>query len=114
MPGPTVYLDLPENEVPCDAPATAAAEPDLQPADSEIAEENILADDSLEGRLEARDFFTYKDVNRQIKTLYTNRWLTGTVPCYSKKVLELKVGFPDGSIEYISPDDFDSIEVYFV
>ena len=113
MLGPSVYVDPPANEVPCDVPAAAAPEPDLQPARSELAEEIILAYDPREDRLEARDF-THKDVNRQVKALYTIGWHTGTVRFYNKKLLELKVDFLDGSIDYISPDDIDGIEVYFV
>ena len=112
VPRPFVYLDPPANEVPCDVPAAAALEPDLQPF-SEIAEENILADDSLDDRLEARDF-THKDVNHHIRALYTNGWNTGTVRYYNKDLLELKVDVLNGSVDYISLDDFDGIEVYFV
>ena len=65
------HLDHLANEVLCDVPAAGAPEMDLQPADKEIAEANVLADDSQENRLEA-SVFTHKDVNRQFKVLYTD------------------------------------------
>ena len=71
----------------------------------------ILAEDSRKHRLEASDF-THKDVNRQVKALYNNRWHTRTVQCYNREFFELKVDFLDGSIDYFSPDVFDGIDVF--
>ena len=66
VPEPSVYLDPPVN--------------DLQPAESEIAEEDFLADNSREDQLVARDFTHF---NRQVRALYYNGWHIETVPYYN-------------------------------
>jgi hypothetical protein len=62
---------------------------------------------------EARDF-DHEFVGRKIKALYTNGWHTGNVDYFNYELGSLKINFPDGSVDYVKPNEIGNTEIFFV
>ena len=64
-------------------------------------------------KAEERDF-EHKNFGRNIKALYENGWHIGTIKYFCKDLIEYKIDYPDGSTDYISPNDIDGLEVILI
>jgi len=64
----------------------------------------------LEDKYHDRDFHE-ELVGSKVTALYENGWFTGTVEYYNTKLKEYKVNYHDDSSDFLSPDDFDGVEV---
>ena len=68
-------------------------------------------------RFEAETFFKMflnlpdKLVGSKVTALYENGWFTGTIEYYNAKLKEYKVNYLDNTSDFVSPDDFDGVEV---
>ena len=52
-----------------------------------------------------------KLVGSKVTALYENGWFTGTIEYYNAKLKEYKVNYLDNTSDFVSPDDFDGVEV---
>ena len=52
-----------------------------------------------------------KLVGSKVTALYKNGWFTGTIEYYNAKLKEYKVNYLDNTSDFVSPDDFDGVEV---
>ena len=111
VPPPTVYLAPPECEIDCETPAPAELEPDTQMP----IPDHQIDDDEPErvDKAEERDY-KHENIGRNIKALYDNGWHIGSIKYFCKNLNEFKIDYPDGSIDYISPNDIDGFEVILV
>lgn len=64
----------------------------------------------LEDKYDDRDFHE-ELVGRKVTALYENGWFTGTIEYYNTKLKEYKVNYRDDTSDFLSPDDFDGVEV---
>ena len=64
-------------------------------------------------KAEERDY-KHENIGRNIKALYDNGWHIGSIKYFCKNLNEFKIDYPDGSIDYISPNDIDGFEVILV
>ena len=64
----------------------------------------------MEDKYEDRDF-SDKLVGIKVTALYENGWFTGTIEYYNVKLKEYKVNYLDNTSDFVSPHDFDGVEV---
>ena len=112
VPPPAHFIAPPENEVPCETPEPANPEPDIQDVEPTEPPE----DDPQEDRVDSEENrnFEHENVGKKIKALYDNGWHIGEIKYFSNDLQEYKIYYPDGSVDYISPEDIDGLEVFFV
>ena len=55
--------------------------------------------------------FHHEIVGKQVKGLYENGWFIGKIQYFNRKLNEFKVVFEDDTIDYISKEDIDNIEL---
>ena len=58
--------------------------------------------------------FDYENVGRKIKALYDSGWHIGEIKYYNVTLAEYKIDFEDGSVDYISLDEIDGIEILLI
>ena len=71
---------------------------------------NLSESEVMEDKYEDRDF-SDKLVGSKVTALYENGWFTGTIEYYNAKLKEYKVNYLDNTSDFVSPDDFDGVEV---
>ena len=86
---------------------TPEIEEDLEPTTSEfaMAESDYKLDD------EGDRMYEWGSVGKKFKILYDGGWYVGKVMYYNQTLSEYKVDFEDGSVDYVSPEDIDGVEV---
>ena len=86
------------------------------PEDDPLSIESDSEDEGTEERVDYEQDRNYNDINvgRKVKALYENGWHTGKIHYLNTDFGEYKIDFPDGSVDYISPDEIGGAEVYFV
>ena len=55
--------------------------------------------------------YEWESVGKKFKILYDSGWFVGKVMYYNHALSEYKVDFEDGSVDYVSPEDIDGVEV---
>ena len=80
------------------------------PNEQEEQEYNLSESEVMEDKYEDRDF-SDKLVGSKVTALYENGWFTGTIEYYNAKLKEYKVNYLDNTSDFVSPDDFDGVEV---
>ena len=80
------------------------------PNEQEEQEYNLSESEVMEDKYEDRDF-SDKLVGSKVTALYENGWFTGTIEYYNAKLKEYKVKYLDNTSDFVSPDDFDGVEV---
>ena len=50
-------------------------------------------------------------MGRKVTALYKNGWFTGAIEYYNTKLKGYKVNYRDDTSDFLSPDDFDGVEV---
>lgn len=80
------------------------------PNEQEEQEDNLSESEVMEDKYEDRDF-SDKLVGSKVTALYENGWFTGTIEYYNAKLKEYKVNYLDNTSDFVSPDDFDGVEV---
>ena len=109
VPPPVEHLEV-SVALPDSNSSEGAAEP---PPD--IPEAAIVHVEEEEGRVDnEQDRLIDDNVGRKIKALYENGWFTGTIMYYNVTLNEYIVKFEDNTEDYITLDDVDGVEMYFV
>ena len=110
VPPPNVYSD-PVNSVPSapvvdgqDGLEEYSSDSDEE-EDVNMEDESVLTDDVTD-----RDS-TYGYSGRRLNIHYSGSWCEGVVSYFNRKLLEYKVEFEDGSVDYIPEEDIGSIDV---
>ena len=108
VPKPVEFIEPPKDPV-LDDPPQAESNESVQSTeiyDEEEVEERI---DDENSRL-----FDYENVGRKIKALYDSGWHIGEIKYYNVTLAEYKIDFEDGSVDYISLDEIDGIEILLI
>ncbi len=79
-----------------------------QSLNTEMPNEEVV--EELEDREENRKF-DHELVGRTIKGCYENGWFTGVIQYFNDVLSEFKVLFQDGSVDFISLEDIDGVEL---
>ena len=62
-------------------------------------------------KLLAHTGLTCSDATCEMSRQPTLGWFTGTIEYYNAKLKEYKVNYLDNTSDFVSPDDFDGVEV---
>ena len=81
--------------------------------DNEFVEVNEHSEDCLEDKAEDR-VHDHDLVGKRFEVLYETGWFQGDILYYNQKLKEYKVKFSDSSIDYISSEDIDGLEVLII
>ena len=110
VPPPMLLLD-PQEAAPStpniEGVETPEIEEDLEPTTSEFA--SAESDYKLDN--EGDRMYEWGSVGKKFKILYDGGWFVGKVIYYNHALSEYKVDFEDGSVDYVSPEDIDGVEV---
>ena len=111
MPPPMTLLD-PQDGVPVPQNVKGVEPMEVEETDQDPTEGELdTAEEEFKLDYEEDRVYERGGVGKKFKVLYDSGWFIGHVKYYNHALGEYKVDFDDGSVDYISPDDIDGIEV---
>ena len=88
-----------------------SAEEDFDETPFDIETPPPLTEDDERIDEESDRDYHHEFVGRDIKAFYHSGWHQGRVDYWNKELQELKVDYPDGTVDYIKISDIDDVEV---